>query len=84
MWYNWLIIFDFQTLYLEDIMNISDRLHKLRISYTMSLNYIQFLKLIATEHKEQRPKMTRFKCDFLFLLLIRRCGVCTTSTYNAG
>jgi hypothetical protein len=51
-----MIIFDFQTVFLEERMNISDRLHELRTSYGMSLRHDWFLTPVFTEHKEQRTK----------------------------
>jgi hypothetical protein len=49
---NWLIIFDYQTLFLKERMNITDHLHKLRISYRISLRHVWFLMLISTEHEK--------------------------------
>jgi hypothetical protein len=37
MGYNGLIIYDFHTLFLEEVMNISDHIHEMRTSYRMSL-----------------------------------------------
>jgi hypothetical protein len=56
------IIYDLQTLFLEERINISDYLKKLRISYMISLRHDWFLKLYSTQFNQQQTKMASSKC----------------------
>jgi hypothetical protein len=53
--------FDIPALLSEERLHISDHLHKLKISYMISLRCSQFHKLISTQHKEKGRKMASYK-----------------------